>query len=126
LLISCYSSLHLYEQVMNPRTIGMAMSAQRMIGRLAGTVALTAVLAGLTTGPAMAATPRIGPSVSPNTFTAYETGYGATLAAAEADAQSQFGGDYYGCDHNFFLFSSSQLADGSWTATMAERCTGWN
>jgi hypothetical protein len=96
-----------------------------MIGRLTAVAALTAVLAGVTTGPASAAL-RIGPSVRPSTFTAYEDGYGATLAAAETDAKSYFNGDYYGCDHNFFLYSSSQLADGSWTATMAERCTGWN
>ena len=58
-------------------------------------------------------------------FTGNETGYGATLQDAESAARNQMAQDYYGCDQAT-LVSASQLADGSWQASMAANCQGYN
>lgn len=95
------------------------MSTHRTISTVAATAVAAVMLAAGLAAPASAA-----PSM-PNTFTAYETGYGPTLADAESNAEGQFGSDYYGCSHTYTLVSSSQLADGSWQARMETTCSGW-
>lgn len=87
-------------------------------------LALTTLVAGtLVTGTASAATPSLTPRL-PNTFVAYETGYGSTLSSAEFSARQQFSADYYGCGAPV-LVSDAQHADGSWEATMAANCRGY-
>jgi hypothetical protein len=57
-------------------------------------------------------------SVSPNTFTGYATGSGATLAAAESAAGDLIDSDYSGCSRPYFLVSDGQYANGTWWAKM--------
>jgi hypothetical protein len=61
-------------------------------------------------------------TVAPATFVAHETGFGATLAAAEANARSEMNGDYGPCT-GFFLTDDGQNASGIWFADMAANCT---
>jgi hypothetical protein len=96
------------------------MSRQR-ISTLAATAVLAASLVGATSTTAWAA-PAVQGRVAPNTIVGYETGYGATLAAAEQSARHQMLGDYYGCG-TLYLVSDQQLADGTWSATMDANCS---
>jgi hypothetical protein len=57
--------------------------------------------------------------------TGRETGTGATLAAAEAQASYQMIGDYYGCVRPYVLIGDSQYADGTWWATLIATCQGY-
>jgi len=86
----------------------------RNAGLLAATAAVAATLLG---GSAASA------QVMPNSFLATETGYGATLGAAEHNAQVQLTGDYSGCGA-WWLDSDSQAPDGTWTATISANCSG--
>jgi hypothetical protein len=54
-----------------------------------------------------------------------ETGVGATLAAAEAQASFQMIGDYYGCTKPYTLAGDGQYADGTWWATLITGCKGY-
>ena len=60
----------------------------------------------------------------PQDFRVTETGYGATLAAAESDGQRQISLDYSGCAKPYFLDGDGQFSDGSWWATYSTGCTG--
>jgi hypothetical protein len=93
-----------------------------LFNALATTAVVGASLVGATADPAWAAPAPHG-RVAPNTIVAYETGYGATLAAAEQSARAQLLGDYYGCG-TVYLISDKQLADGTWSATMGANCSG--
>jgi hypothetical protein len=91
------------------------MTARRSIVALSASSVATTLIGG-TAGVAS-----VAPRVFPNTFTVRETGHGATLAAAEQDVRNQLYGDYSGCGP-VTLESDSQLADGSWQATIGATC----
>ena len=91
------------------------------IGVLTATVVCAAAFVGPAAGTAWAAP---ASHVRPN-FQVSETGYGATLSAADHDARTQLHGDYYGCG-TIYVDSYQQLSDGTWTETISSNCAGYN
>lgn len=76
-------------------------------------------------GTALAATSGPAATVRPNTFIAYDDGYGATASAAQKDAVFNLHGDYYGCTTPYLVFDDQQ-SDGSWWAEVEAACQGYN
>ncbi len=76
-------------------------------------------------GTALAATSGHAATARPNTFIAYDDGYGATASAAQHDATQTLHGDYYGCGTVYLVFDNQQ-SDGSWWAEVEAACQGYN
>jgi hypothetical protein len=93
--------------------------------------ALAALAAAFTLGGAVTASAAQAGAARPGierpaTITGTETGYGATLSAAQFNANQQMNGDYYGCRMPYTLIADGQEADGSWWAEVQATCRGYN
>jgi hypothetical protein len=64
-------------------------------------------------------------AVHPATFVARETGYGATLSAAQFSARQQLVVDYGPCSGIVFV-DDGQLASGTWWADVVGNCTAYH
>ena len=97
---------------------------RRSISTLVAAGLLVATLVGgnATTASARAAVSQA--RVTPNTFVGRSTGYGPTLQAAKDAARDLMDSTYGGCGPAA-LTSSSQLADGTWKATIAATCSSY-
>jgi hypothetical protein len=58
-------------------------------------------------------------------FAAKDSGYGATLAAAEQNARITIIGDYGPCK-DFDYYAYGQLASGTWWADVSAECSNYN
>ena len=103
------------------RITTLALTTLIAAGSLTGQLAAASASAAVT--PARVASSSAA-AVRPQVFRVEETGYGATLAAAEKDGQLQISLDYSGCTKPYYLEGDGQFSDGTWWATYEAGCTG--